>query len=195
LLFTWEKYGYGVAQMRLENHNRILFEQGLKRALRINASLACVVGGKLMFLRMGKGADDPTYLALQKRYDKLMLKCLRNQPQHTKFRYRETYTLTEFQEKMKVKIPVQTPEAKRERKLGDTKWVTFWMNKGMFSARIRKNTNVSLPYDKLCISLCETADGKESFWIIHEPYKSQYFKEKVDIDKLNEELDALITHG
>ena len=195
LLFTWEKYGYGIAQMSLEHHNSILFQQGIKRASRINVSLACVVGGKLMFLRMVKGAEDSTYLALQKRYDKLMLKCQRNQPQHTRFRYRETYTLKEFQEKMGVEIPVQTPGAKRKRKLGDTKWVRFWVNTRMYCARVKNETDMSLPYDQLCISLCENANGSESFWLIHNPYKSKYFKEKVDIDKLNEELDALISNG
>lgn len=66
-LYLWEKYGY--------NHAAINFRKdyGLEKGhvKPADPNMDSVIAGKLEFLKMVKGADDPTFKKLQKRFLKL----------------------------------------------------------------------------------------------------------------------------
>ena len=196
LLYIWEKYGYSEAQKRLEEHKdyHILRFTGRK-----GTSLSCVVEGKLAFLRMVKGANDSTYLTLQKRFEKLTKRTRKNQPMHTDFKYLETCTVAEFEQKKHTTIVFHNEVCKyatRHKEIGSTyTWADFTSGDQQIWVTVKNNLDITKPKDKLCISFCEPSNRSQRFWLIHEPFVSQYLKDKVNIDKLNEELDALITHG
>lgn len=187
ILYIWEKYGYAAAESRLHAYNK---KNASKSQKRKGTSLSCVVNGKLMFLKMVKGELDSTYIALQKRYDSLMNKCQRNQPQHTKYLYRETYTLAQFEKKKNTTINFLLVDA------NNSKYhAKFVLAAQMVYAKVKDGVDITTPKHQLCISYCENKDASKSIWYIHEPYKSQHFKDVVNIDKLNEELDALLGYG
>jgi len=193
LLFIWEKYGYGEAQSRLHIHNK-----QSRESRRLGSSLACVVAGKIAFLKMVKGEADTTYLSLLSRYNKLMDMSEKNQPQHTRFLYRETYTLTQFEEKFKTSIDFTQAPIKKSTKQEKPEFVrkaTFCMNGDVKIAFVKKGTDLSLTKDQLCISFCQSQDMKSEFLLVHKPNESQRFKENVNIDNLINELDALLSNG
>lgn len=198
LLFIWERYGYGAAESRL-HQLKDYHRRRNRMAYRCGSSLSCVVGGKLAFLRMVKGEDDSTYIKLKQRFDKLMKGCEKNQPQHTKLYYCETYTLAEFEKKFNTIINFSTYKhespSKWKKDGEESCFATFTLNGVEKVAEIKQSVDVSTPKDKLCISYCQTPQMNEGFWLIHEPYQSQHFEEKVDIDELNKELDALLNNG
>lgn len=180
LLFIWEKYGYAVAENRLRAHNA-----ADKTARRKGSSLVCVLSGKLMFLKMVKGDNDPTYLALRGRFDALITKQEKKQPQHTKLHYRETYRLSDFEKQNHTEIQyVNVTRYKRE--------AHFMFNGTETVARVEHSVDVRQPKGNLCISFCDSDTDAYSFWLIHKPYKSQYYKDIVDIDRLNKELDEAL---
>lgn len=197
LLHIWEKYGYGEAEKRL--HERGNYPRLLWSGRKQGTSLACVVEGKIAFLKMVKGETDSTYLSLLERYNKLMHKCRKNQPMHSDLFYRETYTIEQFEQKFNTTIEydIETTENPTTwRKVGEfVRYAKCKINGEQWWAYVKHTADVSSAKDKLRVSLCEQKDGSDSFWLIHEPYKSQYFKDKVNIDQLNEELDALISNG
>jgi hypothetical protein len=194
LIYIWEKYGYAEAEKRLAVHNRKT-KQGRKKG----TSLACVVEGKIAFLKMVKGESDSTYTSLLARYNKLMHKSQKNQPQHTGLLYRETLTLAKFEKKYHTTVEIiqsTIEHATKYRKVGDIVYNAKFLSDGKeVIVKVKNTTDHTLPKDKLCISYCEKRDGSECFWLIHEAYVSQYFKDKVNIDNLNNELDALLSNG
>jgi hypothetical protein len=66
-LYYWEKYGYEKAE-QIFKRDYIADKGHVKN---INAHLVNVIDGKLMFLKMVKGAEDDTYIGLKERFDKL----------------------------------------------------------------------------------------------------------------------------
>ena len=96
-----------------------------------------------------------------------------------------------------VKIFQETTEYETKRcKVGDVvRYAKFMLDGTEIWVDVKRTVDITLPKDKICISYCEKKDGSDSFWLIHEPYKSQYFKNKVNLDQLNEELDALLSDG
>ena len=142
LLYIWEKYGYAASKPR-------------------------VVEGKIAFLKMVKGASDPTYLKLQERYNKLMHRCHKNQPLHTDVLYRETMTVAAFEQKFHTTLSLVGDPARLARFEVDDKdtWVL-----------IKHTADMTLPKEQLCISYCELKDRSDHFWLIHEPYISHLFK-------------------
>ena len=197
LLYIWEKYGYADAEKRLREHKDYPYLHYTCR--KQGTSLANVVEGKIAFLKMVKGDSDSTYVKLLGRYNKLMHESYKNQPLHTDILYRETYTLAQFEQKHQTTVELHQEEYEydtKRKKAGDTHcYAKFQLDGKEIWAEVKLTANISLPKEKLCISFCEKKDGTENFWLIHEPYKSQRFKDKVNIDQLNEELDALLSHG
>jgi len=197
LLYIWEQYGYTEAQKRLYAHkdyHRLIWKG------RKGSSLACVVAGKIAFVKMVKGAEDSTYLSLKNRYDKLMERCAENQPLHTDLLYRETYSISEFEKKKGTVIKFEEYRynyATKHKQAGDvTRIAKFVIDGEEHWVEVKRTVNPLFILSKqLYISYCEHRDGSHGFWLIHEKYISQKFKEYVNIDKLNEELDALLDNG
>ena len=197
LLYIWEKYGYAEAEKRLMEHGQ--YPRIMWAGRKPGTSLSCVVEGKIAFLKMVKGESDSTYLKLLERYNKLMHKNAKNQPRHTDILYRETMTLVQFEQKYNTTINLieeTTQYATKRMKVGDVaRYAKFMLDGREWLVEVKRTLDISLPKDKICISYCERKDGSDNFWLVHEPYKSQYFKDKVNIVELNEELDALLRHG
>lgn len=184
VLFMWEKYGYAAAEARLHIHANA--KKNCRGCRKRGTSLICVVDGKLMFLKMVKGETDSTYTALQKRFDALTNKQQKTQPQHTDYTYWETYNLREFERKKQVAVVFKQD--------GDKKYASFIMDGCGINVSVRQDVDITTPAERLAISYCESADHSASFWLIHKPYKSQYIKEKVDVDQLNAELDEILNN-
>lgn len=182
LLFIWEKYGYAAAESRLHIHSNA--KRNSRGHRKSGTSLVCVIDGKLMFLKMVKGQSDSTYMALQKRFDALIDKQQQVQPQHTDYTYWDTYNLRDFERIKQVSI-VFKPE-------GDKKYASFTKDGITTHVYIRKDIDLAQSVERLAISYCESSDHSSSFWLIHKPYRSQYIKEKVDIDQLNKDLDEML---
>lgn len=177
MLYIWEKYGYMEAEHRLHIHNasnRLSRKKGV--------SLVCVLEGKLMFLKMVKGKEDSTYQGLNKRFNLLLEKQNKVQPMYTDLVYRETSVLSRFEEKIQTQI-VFPAEGYR---------TSFEYQGQQYAVTIQKTVDVNTSKDKLMISLCESKDGRETFYMIHPPYVSQYTKNHVDIDALNKDLNDLL---
>lgn len=67
-LYLWERYGYDKAYTIFLNI--YLADKGHVKSEQPN--MAMVIEGKLLYLKMVKGADDGTYLKLKKRFDLLL---------------------------------------------------------------------------------------------------------------------------
>jgi RNA-directed DNA polymerase len=67
LLYYWETYGIEKAQNIYSLHSSI----NKSRSKGISTDLKNVISGKLLYLKMVKGNDDPTFLTLKLRFDEL----------------------------------------------------------------------------------------------------------------------------
>ncbi len=98
ILNAWEKYGYAKAYALF--YPRYKSEKGyIKKGEPVMEN---VIGGKLDYLRMVRGANNAAYKKLQSRFDKLQqvvfLGTEDEQNQAKKFMYVQPYTMTEFKE-------------------------------------------------------------------------------------------------
>jgi RNA-directed DNA polymerase len=67
-IYYWEKYGYLRAQQLFSND----YKKDKGHIYKMQPNFVSVVGGKLNFLKMVKGDNDPTYIKLKQRFEKLM---------------------------------------------------------------------------------------------------------------------------
>lgn len=98
ILRVWEKYGYSKAYALF--YPRYKKEKGyIKKGEPVMEN---VIGGKLDYMRMVRGASNPTYKKLKARFDKLqqVVYCgtEEDQTQAKKFMYVQPYTMAEFKE-------------------------------------------------------------------------------------------------
>lgn len=190
LLFIWEKYGYAAAEARLHIHKGTNDLNWYLYYRHKGTSLVCVVDGKLMFLKMVKGETDNTFKTLFARYQALLNK-KEKQPRNASVEYIETYHVPAFEKKFNVKISII--ERKNRAKVAT-------INRG---GQVIDNPRIVLMYqidwsktsiDKLDISYCQSYQHNRSFWLLHEPFKSPYIQEKVDVDLLLNDLDSLLNN-
>ena len=90
LLYIWEKYGHNEAYVKFLSHYQPKhnFRHG-------HLDMNKVVMGRLMYMRMVKGEDNPTWRRLQKRFNRLVD---RNEScGGTDIRYLHSYTITDFE--------------------------------------------------------------------------------------------------
>ena len=98
ILNAWEKYGYAKAYALF--YPRYKSEKGyIKKGEPVMEN---VIGGKLDYLRMVRGANNVAYKRLQTRFDKLQqvvfIGSEEEQTQAKKFMYVQPYTMAEFKE-------------------------------------------------------------------------------------------------
>ena len=180
LLHIWERYGYLEANKRFRARTEHSYYERIQ--LKQGTNLSNVVEGKIAFLKMVKGGSDSTYLKLKERYEKQMNKCHRNQPLHTKFLYRETLSLAEFEQKYQTVIQYDPKSVKSVGLDGvvSASVATCAIKGNVYWIYVKKTANIVQPKENLRISFCENKDRTDAFWLIHEPYISQYFKTKSD---------------
>lgn len=196
ILYMWEKYGYSVAYAKF--FPKYKEEKGhVKKG---NPDLVNVIDGKLMYLKMVKGEEDSVYKRLYAKFQNLVAQ-MRN-PKKTNDKhitYIETMPLLDFEKKIGTSVEIvikpkdETGSGNTEKGKGRFAYYLLAGTKQLISInRYLSETDIDTK-DKLAISQCRDEKGKE-FMLIHRlgivtvpPPKP------VDIDELNNELNALLS--
>ena len=184
ILYMWDRYGYNVAYNRF--FHKYKEEKGhIKKG---NPDLINVIDGKLMYLKMVKGEDDPVYIRLHTKFVKLANKDVIAKKTNTKgVTYMETDSITEFEKKNSTKIIFSTSEKGHH-------YAYFMLNEKKILVSINKSLTIEEEQNKdiLVISICRGKDDKP-FWLIHRQDKVMVPPPPtIDVDELNEVLDSLL---
>ena len=210
LLYIWDRYGYSTAYAKF--YPKYKTEKGhIKKG---NPDLKNVIDGKLMYLKMVKGEDDPVFARLQTKFHKL-IDTLSDSNKTTEqgITYIETSPALEFEKKHKTSIVIKRshpkqangdpasvegePTGNSARELeGQTqhRYASFELGGKQQMASVNKSikTDEEQRKDLLSISCCRSAKG-DIFWLIHKSDKVTVPSPKpVDIDALNRDLDSLL---
>lgn len=104
LLYIWERYGYFDAVSKfLPRYKKT------RKSSRQTPDLINVISGKLLYLKMVKGEDDPVYLRLSQKFDILAAKI--SDPKFTSnsgIKYLETYSISDFEKHFNTKIELNS---------------------------------------------------------------------------------------
>lgn len=187
ILYIWKKYGYLVAYSKFMQHYTPKITKRFKDK---KPNMANVLHGKLMYLRMVKGPEDNTYQSLFNIYATLVgLESTKNQnvngitilADHPLLDFERvcqtTVSFSEYHNHKGVAIAASYKVSDKE--------FFITIKKGLTMENLSKK-------DELMIAGCKDKKG-EPFFIIHHCKKPlSYPKPKVDIDKLNEDLDDLL---
>lgn len=185
LLYIWDKYGYSAAMSRF--YPKYKAEKGYVK--KGNPDLTNVLDGKLMYLKMVKGDNDPVYVRLYTKFQELVNRDTGSDKTNSYgITYVETMPLVKFEKDKNTNITISQKE-------GNKRYATFELGEVHQIASINKAvTHEDEQYkEKLAISYCRNPKG-ELFWLIHLLDKATTFKGKpVDVDELNNDLDALLS--
>lgn len=180
ILNTWEKYGYATAFKNF--YPRYKSEKGHVKLGEPN--LANIISGKLLYLKMVKGDDDPVYMKLSSRYSALIDDDSKTTTEINGVRYSATQTIKSFENTYKTKIEKDENEEGKY----------FFMFKEDTNHIIRKNVSIShnakgLPFETLYISLCQ--NKSQNYYLIHKKLKSEdsLISKKLELDAL---LDSFV---
>jgi alpha-L-arabinofuranosidase len=184
ILYIWDRYGYPNAMAKFLPKYKT--EKGhVKKG---NPNLVNVTDGKLMYLKMVKGEEDSVYLRLHNKFVKLV--DMMNEKSVTTAQnvtYIETLPMLEFEKKHSTEVVITTSE-------NFHRYAHFMFGDKKAKASVNKSITPVEEKDKgkLAISLC--IDEKENtFWLIHRQDKVIIPRNTdVDIDDLNNDLDALL---
>lgn len=197
ILYMWEKYGYSVAYAKF--FPKYKEEKGhVKKG---NPDLVNVIDGKLMYLKMVKGEEDSVYKRLYTKFQNLVAQMrdpMKTNEKH--ITYVETMPLLDFEKRVGTSVEIVIKPKNETEEWGNTP-----KGKGRFAYYMLAGTKQLISINrylsekeietknKLAISQCRDDKGKE-FMLIHRlgivtvpPPKP------VDIDELNNELDALLS--
>lgn len=185
ILHIWEKYGYNDAYSRFLPK----YKSDKGHVKKGNPDLINVIDGKLLYMKMVKGEDDPVYMKLQGRFQKLVDSLSNSDNTNSKgTTFINTYKLPDFEkEESYSSISIDYRE--------DGKPFAHFVSGGS-----QQNVSVDSKLkpeelqnkDKLAISLCRGID-KKTFWLIHRQNKYNVPPQKpVDIDSLISDLDSLL---
>lgn len=184
LLYIWEKYGYTDAMSRFLPKYKT--EKGhVKKG---NPDLTNVLDGKLMYLKMVKGDTDAVYAKLYNQFQKLIARDFGAEKTNSYgITYIETFPLPSFEQTKATTVTIT-------KKDDGKRFATFKL--GGVNQIVSVNKDVTsedeLHKEKLAISLCRNHKG-EQFWQIHKADKVTIpTPSTVNIDDLNNELDALL---
>lgn len=192
LIHNWEKFGYARAYALF--YPRYKSEKGyIKKGEPVMEN---VIGGKLNYLKMVKGANNPAFLKLQARYDNLQQVIFEGTEEEKgkakKFMFVQPYTMEEFKEYFHTDIQLEV--SKRGKLIG--KCNIFGMDKIFAVSRktqgslcphlkeLEAGSNVvNKKLDNCFVVLCR-AKGK-NYWMItnREPERSKVLSvQNVHID-------------
>jgi retron-type reverse transcriptase len=184
ILYIWDRYGYNVAYSRF--FPKYKEEKGhVKKG---NPDLINVIDGKLMYLKMVKGEEDPVYTKLHTKFQKLANKdTIAEKTNSNGVTYLETIGILEFEKKNSTTITFAISEKGKH-------YAYFMLNDKKMLVTVNKSLTIEDEQNKdvLAISSCRGKDNKP-FWLIHRKDKVMVPPPTaVDVDKLNEELDLLL---
>ncbi len=201
LLYIWDRYGYTAAFARFCPK----YKADKGHVKKGNPDLVNVIDGKLMYLKMVKGEGDSVYQRLNAKFQRLAATL--SDPTKTNrhgIAYIETMPVLEFEQKNNTKIvfvttkPDETSEGADEttsENFVPHRFASFKLGGRKQWASVRKSLKNEDEDKKelLSISNCRDAHGK-SFWLIHRSGKVGVpHVPNVDIDKLNQDLDKLLS--
>lgn len=184
LLYIWDRYNYNVAYSKF--FPKYKEEKGhVKKG---NPDLINVIDGKLMYLKMVKGEEDPVYIMLHTKFQKLANKDAIAEKTNSKgVTYLETIAITEFEKKNSTTVTFAISEKGKH-------YAYFILNDKKMLVTVNKTLTIEEEQNKgvLAISSCRGKDEKP-FWLIHRKDKVMVPPPlAVDVDELNAELDLLL---
>lgn len=184
ILYMWDRYGYNVAYGKF--FPKYKDEKGhVKKG---NPDLINVIDGKLMYLKMVKGVDDPVYVRLHSKFQKLANKDTISEKANSKgVTYLETIGIKEFEKKNSTTVTFAISEKGKH-------YAFFMLNDKKILVSVNKTLTIEEEQDKevLAISSCRGKDEKP-FWLIHRKDKVMVPPPPaIDVDELNAELDSLL---
>ncbi len=195
ILHIWEKYGYNEAYSRFLKKYKA--EKGhVKKG---TPNMENVLDGKLQFLRMVKGEDDPVYIKLYSRFMKLnnSLKDI-SKTTETGVTYIDKDTIANFEKKFDTTVIFKNiKDGSEQAKSHRYAHFTFGSKSRnplgkSIKAYIKNDVPDEIEKDNLSISKCKDDNGKE-FWLIHlDEYSPLKYSSGVDVDKLSQDLDQLL---
>jgi retron-type reverse transcriptase/predicted DNA-binding protein (MmcQ/YjbR family) len=186
LLYMWSRYGYSAAYSKF--FPKYKEEKGhVKKG---NPDMINVIDGKLMYLKMVKGSEDPVYQSLYMKFCVLADRDPNKSKHESKtISYIQTADVVDFEKQNSTKIEIARNEKGKRYAffmLGNKKqWISI--NKEITLDDEQKS-------ELLAISSCRGKDNK-TFWLLHKKDKvkaSVSSSSGVDIDELNSELDSLL---
>lgn len=179
LLAIWEHHGYDIAYRRFLP--KYTSEKGyIKKG---TPNLDSVLAGKLLYLKMVKGEDNPLYTRLQCRFDKLIGIMNGEMTSDTELRFLYTMGAKEF----------DFSHSKGKLEKGQDGF--YYVENG---ARIPFRTSKQLSQDDLNndniqISYCD--NGKSRFYLVHKPFLQKQPANNSQNDVLDKKLTALCDSG
>lgn len=182
ILYIWEKYGIGAAELRFMPR----YKQEKGHVKKGNPDLINVLDGKLMYLKMVKGEEDSVYVRLHDKFVNLRESAISKVNVTAQgVTYLETLTIAEFEKRNSTTLSIVNEEKARYGTFVlDNKTVRVSINKSIDATDINK--------DKVLISCCRDAEG-QLFWLIHRKTMIiAHLELPVDVDSLNDELDSLL---
>jgi len=203
ILYIWDRYGYQSAMAKFLPKYKS--EKGhVKKG---NPDLINVIDGKLMYLKMVKGEEDSVYNRLHDKFRVLVNKLHdANKTNGKNITYVETTPILEFEKKNNTVITIsysEEPAVSNEAKEQTDEqvpvstphrfaWFIFGGKKTIASVNKSVKKEDESQKELLAISLCLDARDNH-FWLIHKQNKViKPFIPPIDIDELNNDLDALI---
>lgn len=193
ILYIWERHGFNAAYSRF--FPKYKSEKGhVKKG---TPDLVNVLDGKLMYLRMVKGENDSVYLRLYSKF-KVLAAQTRDilTANNGGINYIETTPILEFERKNKTEVFISWTDEKTDGdKIIPARRYAFFVLEGK---KIKASVNKVIKKEEesqkelLAISSCRDQNDKP-FWLIHRIDKVTVRPlEPVNIDQLNNELDALL---
>ena len=184
ILYIWDRYDYNVVYSKF--FPKYKEEKGhVKKG---NPDLINVIDGKLMYLKMVKGEEDPVYNKLHTKFQKLANKDTIAEKTNSKgVTYLETIGILEFEKKNSTSVTFAISEKGKH-------YAYFMLNDKKMLVTVNKTLTIEEEQNKdvLAISSCRGKDEKP-FWIIHRKDKVMVPPPPiVDVDELNAELDLLL---
>ena len=197
LLHIWEKFGslaVNESFMRYRKCNPVHRHKGGM------PNLETVLMGKLLYLKMVKGDNDPTYLALMDRFVKLSGKGKKSisysYDGSNNLNYSQSMSLEKFEEALSVKVVYNPDSEPKLFFMADDEKRAITISQTITSDILSKlfdGSDISTAlWNKYQISLCD--NGTTSYYLLHKklvaPQHTKAGKRKTD--ELQEELSALV---
>ena len=185
LLYIWDRYGYGVAFSKFYP----LYKANSGSLKKGTPDLANVLKGKLMYLKMVKGEEDPVFSRLYQKFSLLhsqLKEAHKNKVQG--ITYMKTWPLTVFEKENSQEITIYTTPD------GQSTGSFYWNNEEIpISISESLSDEDKTNEDVLAISFCRDADGV-GFLLIHRINEGAEAPSnlKGEVDDLNNDLDALL---
>ncbi len=184
ILYMWDRYGYNVAYSKF--FPKYKEEKGhVKKG---NPDLINVIDGKLMYLKMVKGVDDPVYVRLHAKFQKLANKDTISEKTNSKgVTFLDTIGVLDFEKKNSTTIAFAISEKGKH-------YAYFILNDKKILVSVNKTLTIEEEQNKevLAISSCRGKDERP-FWLIHRKDKMMVPPPPaIDVNELNAQLDSLL---